>query len=202
MSLLYVTANPKEVHQSYGLQVGERFINSYRHEHPDETIETIDLFAETFPRLDQTVLSLWERHGSLSEAETASIENRYVKQFKRAEKVVFVTPLWNMSIPPEMKAYVDQLIVPGHTFNFTDKGIEGTAGGKKILHIQARGGVYSEEPMAGFEHGDRYLRTIFRLIGIKDYYHLPIEGTSTFPDEANSRLQQALDEAETLSKSF
>lgn len=202
MSLLYVTANPKEVHQSYGLQVGERFLHSYRSAHPNETIETLDLFTEAFPALDQTVLSLWERHGSLSDAEAASIENRYVKQFKRADKVVLVTPLWNMSIPPEMKAYVDQLIVPGHTFHFTDKGIEGAAQGKKLLHIQARGGVYSEEPMAGFENGDRYLRTIFRLIGIKDYHHLPIEGTSTFPDEAQARLQQTIEEAEKLAQSF
>ncbi|PNB70901.1 FMN-dependent NADH-azoreductase, partial [Pseudomonas sp. FW305-BF6] len=80
-----------------------------------------------------------------------------VTQFVEADKYVFVTPMWNFSFPPVMKSYIDAVCVAGKTFKYTENGPQGLLGGKKALHIQASGGVYSEGPAAGMEMGHRYI---------------------------------------------
>src|SRR5699024_3735453 len=60
-------------------------------------------------------------------------------QFVNADKYVFVTPFWNFSFPPVMKAYLDSVSVAGKTFKYTAEGPVGLLPDKKALHIQARG---------------------------------------------------------------
>ncbi|MGJ9382612.1 FMN-dependent NADH-azoreductase [Salipaludibacillus sp. CF4.18] len=199
MTLLYVTANPKKTADSFGLQLGEAFLKAYQQEKPEEKIDRLDLFKVTLPPLDTDAINMWERHGN---AEQKEVTNPFVEQFLEADRIVIVTPLWNMSFPPQVKAYVDHLIIPGKTFRFTDAGIKGLMQAKKIMHIQSRGGVYSKGKLQEFENSDRYLRTIFGLIGMKDYTHLFIEGTSTYPDEARARLQAAKERAKQLAIEF
>ncbi|PYZ91664.1 FMN-dependent NADH-azoreductase [Salipaludibacillus keqinensis] len=201
MTLLYVTANPKHTKESYGLQLAEYFMEEYLKQKPDENVERLDLFEVDLPPLGREALAMWERNGS-NTADTMIPSNPFVEQFLKAERIVIVTPLWNMSFPPQVKAYVDHLIIPEKTFRFTDKGIEGLMQNKKMIHIQSRGGVYSEGPLQAFEHGESYLRTIFGLIGLKDYHHLYIEGTSTFPDEVEERLEKAKEQAKSFVRVF
>jgi len=191
MTLLFVTANPKETSKSYGLQLADSFLAAYKEQNLSDPVEYLDLLNEVIPPLKPEQLAMWEQQGRAKPDDMKEVSNPYVEQFLRAERIVIVTPLWNMSFPPQVKAYVDQLIIPEKTFRFTDKGIEGLMQRKKMIHIQSRGGVYSEGPLQKFEHGDSYLRLIFGLIGLKDYHHLCIEGTSTFPDDALNRLEQA-----------
>ncbi|SES40255.1 FMN-dependent NADH-azoreductase [Salipaludibacillus aurantiacus] len=201
MSLLFVTANPKQVQESYSLQLGDYFLAEYLKHRPAEKVEKLDLFDADLPPLKREELALWERHGEGS-GEEESVSNPYVEQFLKADIIVIVTPLWNMSFPSQVKAYVDHLIIPGKTFRFTEAGIEGLMQHKKMVHVQSRGGVYSEGPLKFLEHGDSYLRTIFGLTGIKDYYHLFIEGTSTFPEEVNDRLMKSKKQASQLAETL
>jgi FMN-dependent NADH-azoreductase len=202
MTLLFVTANPKETRDSYGLQLAESFLATYKEQNPSDPVEYLDLFKEVIPPLNPEQLAMWEQQGRAKPEHMEEFSNPYVEQFLQAERMVIVTPLWNMSFPPQVKAYVDQLIIPDKTFQFTDKGIEGLMQQKKMVHIQSRGGVYSEGPLQKFEHADSYLRLIFGLIGLKDYHHLCIEGTSTFPDDVNERLEQAKEQGRMLAVEF
>ncbi|RKL67894.1 FMN-dependent NADH-azoreductase [Salipaludibacillus neizhouensis] len=199
MTLLYVTANPKKIEDSFGLQLGEAFLKAYQQEKPEEKIDRLDLFKVTLPPLDTDAINMWERHGNVEQKE---VTNPFVEQFLESDRIVIVTPLWNMSFPPQVKAYVDHLIIPGKTFEFTDAGIKGLMQTKKIMHIQSRGGEYSKGKLQELENSDRYLRTIFGLIGMKDYTHLFIEGTSTYPDEVGERLEAAKERAKRVVSDF
>jgi FMN-dependent NADH-azoreductase len=196
MSLLYVTANPKPVKESCSLQLGEHFLNAYKKSRPESEVVRLDLFAEKIPALEGEALAAWERNSE------EIVTNKYVDQFLRFDQVVIVTPLWNMGVPSPVKAYIDHLILPGKTFRFGENGIEGCMEGTRILHLQSRGGIYSEGKLAAFEHGDSYLRTIFRLVGVKKYEHIFVEGTSTYPEEAEERLNEAKRQAEALAGTF
>ncbi|MCR6098687.1 NAD(P)H-dependent oxidoreductase [Salipaludibacillus agaradhaerens] len=200
MTLLYVTANPKRVEDSYSLQLGKCFLDVFRKNCSDTDITQLDLFAVNIPPLEKEALAAWERFESIDR--DIPITNPFVEQFLQAEIVVFVTPLWNMSSPPQVKAYIDQLIIPKKTFCFTEEGIKGLAHDKTIVHIQSCGGVYSEGPLASLEHGNTYLQTIFSLIGVKNYHHVSIEGTSTFPQEVEERFEKAKEETRQLAKTL
>ncbi|SDO52096.1 FMN-dependent NADH-azoreductase [Alkalicoccus daliensis] len=196
MSLLYITANPKQMGESYGLQLGEHFLKHYQKLHPSSKVTKLDLFAEQIPPLEGDALAAWEKQSD------AEVTNTYVEQFLKYKQVVFVTPLWNMGVPSPVKAYIDHLILPGKTFRFGEKGIEGLLQDTRVLHLQSRGGIYSEGKLAAFEHGDSYLRTIFKLVGVKQYEHIYVEGTSTYPEEAVKRLEAAKLQAEKTAETF
>lgn len=174
--MLYIKANPKPEDQSFSLSVAREFLNTYRQQvSPDDEITEIDLYQVDIPYLDTDVFNGWGKlqQGMAFEQLTATEKtkvnaiNQFTDQFVAADKYVFVTPMWNFSVPPKMKAYIDTICVAGKTFKYTEEGPVGLLSNKKAVHIQARGGIYSEGPAKDFEFGDRYLRTVLTFLGVQ-----------------------------------
>lgn len=209
-TLLYITAHPNDHTTSYSLAVGKEFIDAYREAHPADTVTNLDLYSLNIPHLDADVFSGWGklRSGSafdaLSGDEKAKVNrlNELVDQFVAADKYVFVSPMWNFSFPPILKAYIDSICVAGKTFNYTETGPVGLLKDKKALHIQASGGVYSEGPAAGFESGVSYLKKIAAFLGIGSFDAIFVEGMSAAPDQAQAIKEQAANKAREAAKHF
>ncbi len=152
--LLYITANPKSVQDSFCLSIGETFLDAYRQANPNDEIIPLDLYRINIPFIDVDVFSGWGKlqQGMAFDQLTPEEKNivgqinQLCDQFAAADKYVFVTPMWNLSIPPNMKAYIDSICIVGKTFKYTEAGAVGLLTDKKAVHIQARGGVYSEGP--------------------------------------------------------
>jgi FMN-dependent NADH-azoreductase len=123
-------------------------------------------------------------------------------QFVEADKYVIVTPMWNLSIPPLMKAYVDAICVAGKTFKYTVEGPVGLLMGKKAVHIQARGGFYTEGPAKEIEMGDRYIRALMNFFGITDVESVIAEGMAAAPPQAESIKAKAIERAKRVAKTF
>jgi FMN-dependent NADH-azoreductase len=205
--VLYVTANPKPVEMSFGLRLGESFLDAYKQHSPNDTIERLDLYKEEIPLIDALVLGAWGKAAQNQEltAEEQRVlgrMNELVDQFLSADKVVFVTPLWNLSYPPMLKAYIDNIVIAGKTFKYTEQGPQGLAGGKRVVHIQARGGVYSEGPAVDFEFTNKYLQGIMGFIGITDYHHVFVEGMAATPDKADEIFAAAEQKAREVAAEF
>ncbi|ASS74180.1 FMN-dependent NADH-azoreductase [Tumebacillus algifaecis] len=209
-TVLYITVNPKAEEESFSLSVGREFVNAYREANPNDEVIELDLYKTNIPLIDPDVFSGWGKLQSgaafdaLSSEEQAKVArlNELADQFVAADKYVFVTPMWNLSYPPLLKAYIDAFCVAGKTFRYTEQGPQGLMGGKKALHIQARGGFYSEGPAADFEFGDRYLRAILAFVGITDTTTLAIEGMAAQPDNAGRIKEDAIVKAQELAKTF
>ncbi|WP_257351607.1 FMN-dependent NADH-azoreductase [Pseudalkalibacillus decolorationis] len=208
--VLYITANPKSVEESIGLSVGEEFIHAYREANPEDEVVRLDLYEYDIPYIDTDVFNGWGKlqqgtaYDELSVDEQDKVRriNALTEQFKNADKYVFVTPMWNFSVPPRMKAYIDTIAIAGQTFKYTAEGPVGLLGDKKALHIQARGGIYSEGPAAELEMGDRYIRNIMSFLGVNDAESLIAEGHAAMPDKADQIKNEAMEKAKTLAKQF
>jgi FMN-dependent NADH-azoreductase len=208
--MLYITANPKSDEQSYSLSVGRAFLEAYRTEKPNDEIIELDLYKMDIPYIDTDVFSGWGKlqqgkaFEELSAEEKSKVAkiNELTEQFISADKYVFVTPMWNFSIPPKMKAYIDTICIAGKTFKYTENGPVGLLTDKKAVHIQARGGIYSEGPAKEVEFGDRYMRAIFQFIGITDVQSIIVEGMAQMPNEAESIKQKAISKAQEAAKKF
>ena len=86
-------------------------------------------------------------------------------------------PLYNFSIPSQLKAWIDRVAQVGRTFKYTDKGPQGLAGGKTVIVASTRGGVYSAtEGGRAMEHQESYLQTVFGFFGITDVRFVRAEG--------------------------
>lgn len=123
-------------------------------------------------------------------------------QFINADKYVFVTPLWNLGIPPKMRAYIDTICIAGKTFRYTESGPIGLLKNKKALHIQARGGVFSKGPAKDLEFGDRYMRAILTFLGVTSIKSLIIEGVAQSPDKATEIKSKGIKVATQIAKDF
>ncbi|WP_409301042.1 FMN-dependent NADH-azoreductase [Peribacillus sp. SCS-155] len=208
--VLYITAHPHDKTLSYSMAAGDAFIESYREANPNDEVVHLDLYKMDIPQLDADLFSGWGklRSGSqfneLSETEQAKVSrvNELSEQFVSADKFVFVTPLWNFSFPAIMKAYLDCVAQAGKTFKYTEQGAVGLLTDKKALHIQARGGIYSEGPTAEFEMGNRYLSIMMNFFGVPSFDGLFIEGHNQFPERAEEIKQDGIARAKELGKSF
>jgi FMN-dependent NADH-azoreductase len=95
------------------MAAGTAFIETYKEVNPNDEVVHIDLYKENIPELDTDVFSGWGKLRSGSGFEELSAEekakvgrlNELSEQFMSGDKYVFVTPLWNFSFPPVMKAY-------------------------------------------------------------------------------------------------
>lgn len=205
--VLYITANPKTPDQSFGLKVGQAFVEAYREAKPDDEIVHLDLFNSDIPTIDIDVFNGWDKlshGGQLEEAELRKVEriNELTEQFISADKYVFVSPLWNLSIPPILKTYIDNICVAGKTFKYTDHGPVGLLQGKKAVHIQASGGIYSRGPAREMEFGNRYLLALLQFIGVTDVDSIFVEGMAYQPDNAETILRNAMAEAREKAAHF
>jgi FMN-dependent NADH-azoreductase len=210
VQVLYITAHPHDDTQSYSMAVGKAFIDSYKEVHPNDEIVHLDLYKEEIPHIDADVFSGWGKlqkgnaFEDLSETEKAKVGRltELSNQFIKADKYVFVTPMWNFSFPPLMKAYIDSIAVAGKTFKYTEQGPIGLLTDKKALHIQSRGGIYSEGPAAAMEMGHRYLEMIMQFFGVPSFEGLFVEGHAAMPDKAQEIKQNAITRAKDLAHTF
>jgi FMN-dependent NADH-azoreductase len=208
--VLYITAHPLNDTQSYSMAVGKAFIETYKEVNPDHEIVHIDLYKEYIPQIDADVLSGWEKLRSgkgfeeLSSEEKAKVGrlSELCEQFISADKYIFVTPLWNFSFPPVMKAYIDAVAAAGKTFKYSEQGPVGLLTDKKALHIQARGGFYSEGSAAEMEMGHRYLSVMMQFFGVPSFEGLFVEGHAAMPDKAQEIKENAIARAKELAHTF
>jgi FMN-dependent NADH-azoreductase len=120
-----------------------------------------------------------------------------IEEFLAADTVVIGAPMYNFTLPTQLKAWIDRILVAGKTFRYGENGPEGLAKGKRVIIALARGGIYSQGPAAALEHLETYLRGVFNFIGIEPEF-VVAEGLNLSPDHRNASLSQALDETVRL----
>jgi FMN-dependent NADH-azoreductase len=103
-------------------------------------------------------------------------------EFLAADTVVIGAPMYNFAIPSNLKAWIDRIAVAGKTFRYTEAGPQGLAGGKKVIVVSTRGGLYSEGPAAVMDHQESYLKTLFGFLGVNDVEFIRAERLGFGPD--------------------
>jgi FMN-dependent NADH-azoreductase len=209
-TVLYITAHPHDHQTSFSLAVGKEFIEAYREANPNDEVIYLDLYKVNIPHIDADIFSGWGklRTGStfdqLTDVEKSKVSrlNELVDQFVAADKYVFVSPMWNFSYPPVLKAYIDSFCIVGKTFKYTENGPVGLLGDKKALHIQASGGVYSQGPAADFESGHSHLSKIMKFTGVPSFEGIFVEGMAAAPDQAQAIKEKAIQQALEVAKRF
>ena len=135
---------------AYSARVAEAFLASYRETHPDDEVETFDIWAADLPGYDaSTAKAKYNVMKGLDHSDAeAEAWNRVVQtidHFKSADKYLLSVGMWNFSIPYRLKQYIDVIVQPGLTFGMTaDGGFEGLVTGRPAQLVLARGGIYGE----------------------------------------------------------
>ena len=112
-------------------------------------------------------------HHDLKHAQT------YIDEVLKATTIVVGAPMYNFSVPSQLKSWIDHILVAGKTFRYTANGPEPLIPhGKQVIIVSSRGGVYSEGVGVALDHQESYLRTALGFIGLKDVVIVRAEGVS------------------------
>ncbi len=148
----------------------------------DSALTYRDLAAQPLPHLTLDAF-----------ADTAVLD-----EFLAADTLVIGAPMYNFTLPSQLKAWLDRILIAGKTFRYTAEGPEGLAGDKRVIIALARGGFYDEgSPAAGLEHLRSYLRGVFNFIGIEPEF-VAADGLNMGPEQRESSVRQALGETVLL----
>ena len=124
----------------------------------------------------------------------AFADTTVVDEFLAADTIVIGAPMYNFTIPSQLKAWIDRIAIAGKTFQYGANGPEGLAKGKRVLIALARGGFYDEgSPAAAFEHLESYLRGVFNFIGIEPEF-VAADGLAVSPEQREESIKLALGE--------
>lgn len=124
-------------------------------------------------------------------------------EFLAADVVVIGVPMYNFGIPSTLKSWIDHLAVAGKTFSYSEAGVQGLAGGKRVVLASSRGGFYgSDSPAASLQHQESYLRGFFGFIGIAQVEVVSAEGVNYGPDHKQKALDGAVAEAANLGRTL
>lgn len=119
-------------------------------------------------------------------AEDKQLINELVDELKATDILVIGAPMYNFTVPTQLKAWIDRVLQAGVTFRYTESGSEGLLEGKRAIIASGRGGVYSNEEMSALDHQEAYLKTVLGFIGITDVDIVRAEGMA-ISDEAREQ---------------
>ncbi|MGA2058383.1 MAG: FMN-dependent NADH-azoreductase [Bradyrhizobium sp.] len=120
-------------------------------------------------------------------------------EFLAADTVVLGAPMYNFTIPSQLKAWIDRIVVAGQTFKYDAQGPKGLAGDKRVIVAISRGGFYGAgTPAAALEHLESYLRGIFGFIGVTKLEFISADGIQVGPEHREKALASALQAVTTL----
>jgi len=202
--LLAVKGHPLTSNESMSVKGLDAFIAKYKAENPNDEVEILDVFKADIPEIDEDIITAWGALGQGTEFTALTAEqqdkvtrfNTYTEQFLNADKVVIASPLWNLMIPARLKVWMDTVMVAGKTFRYTANGPEGLAAGKKVMHLQANGGVYGEN-----DPSSQYVKSIFGFVGA-DVDHIAVEGHAYDPSKKDEILADFIGKVETKAAGF
>ncbi|MDZ7891440.1 MAG: NAD(P)H-dependent oxidoreductase [Rhodoferax sp.] len=179
MKLLHIDSSILSAH-SVSRQLTKDTVAQWIANHPDTTVEYLDLAVDTPNHLSADSLGFRAPAGAeqtdVQKRENA-ISEALVTQFLAADVIVVGAPLYNFSVPSQLKSWIDRIAQAGRTFTYTEAGPKGLAGGKTVIVASTRGGVYSTNDWGrAAEHQESYLQTVFGFLGITDVRFVRAEG--------------------------
>ncbi|EKD27210.1 MAG: Acyl carrier protein phosphodiesterase-like protein [uncultured bacterium] len=201
-TLLYIETSPLK-ERSYSTMIATNFIETYKKEHPNDRVETIDLWSYFIPEFNGDTIKAKYRilHGQKHTPSESKAWRKIVdifEVFNSADKYLISIPMWNFGIPYKLKHYIDVITQPGLAFSYSpEEGYKGLVSNKPITVIYARGGEYSSNSqMQKMDVQKPYIETWLKFIGFTDIKSIIIE--PTLSNTENVEKAKAVAEIEVL----
>jgi FMN-dependent NADH-azoreductase len=196
MKLLHLDSSVLGPH-SVSRQVSAAVVDRLRRASPGLDVIYRDLAVTPLGHL--TGLHLAATQGATPEAslrEDFAAGQAMLDEFLAADIIVIGAPMYNFTIPSQLKAWIDRILIPGKTFKYGPQGVEGLAGNKRIIVAVSRGGFYgADTPAAVGEHLETYLRWVFAFIGVTNPEFISADGIQIGPEQREKAVASALQAA-------
>ena len=176
---------------SHSTVLAQQFSSQYLAQHANAQLVVRDLISEPIPHLDATIIGAFA-----SEEATRTPEQQAVLDFSQglidelanADAVVLGLPMYNFSVPCQLKAFMDQIARAGVTFKYTETGPVGLLNDKPVYVVAARGGIHEGQPS---DSQTALVKTFFAFIGLSNVQFIYAEGLNMGEDAQQKAYEQA-----------
>lgn len=160
--------------------------------HPDATVTRRDL-SEGIPAIDTDwfqAVRVGTETPTPAQQTRLDTANGILAEVQAADTLVIGLPVYNFTLPAQLKSWLDHLARAGVTFRYTAEGPQGLLTGKRaIVAYTAAGTPFGSD----LDHASGYLRHMLGFMGITDVTFVPADGLAMDRDAGMARAQQALD---------
>lgn len=196
MKLLYVDAcisvrGP----ESRTLKLGRAFLDGYLETHPEDTVSITDLSKIPIQAFDRAALEA--RDAKAGAGDFSGPEFQLAREFQSADKIVVVSPFWDLSFPAVLRIYIEHISACGLCYHYDETGCQGDCRAERLAYLTT-GGDY-EKPVS---LGVLYWKQLAEMFGIPRYDYVFAGGLDVVPEKAAELLEPALEKARKLGREF
>jgi FMN-dependent NADH-azoreductase len=173
MNVLHVIANPRPAETSSSKKLAFEFFAALTEKNPDVVVNNVDLYQNKPPYVSAEALNyFWGPVAnpayipSKAEETAANFSNNNAQALMDADVLVLTMPVWLNSMPAILKAWLDQVLVPGKMFEFGAEGLVPTHHLRTVVLLVSSDQVYKEGDVR--DGLTPALRAIFAYIGVED----------------------------------
>lgn len=177
--------------QSHSTVLANAFSANYLTQHSDMSLVIRDLVSEPLPHIDANIIGAFaSEDATRTPQQQAILDNSQalISELANADIVVLGLPMYNFSVPSQLKAYMDQVARAGVTFKYTEKGPEGLLKDKPVYVVAARGGIHEGQVS---DSQTAFIKTFFGFIGLQNVQFIYAEGLNMGPDAQQKAYEHA-----------
>ncbi|WP_106638563.1 FMN-dependent NADH-azoreductase [Allosphingosinicella vermicomposti] len=160
---------------------------------PGTTITIRDVGRDPLPHLVAETVAGIRNEVAETEAErqTRAISDALIEEMRTADLIVIGAPMYNFGISSTLKAWFDYVVRARVTFRYTENGPEGLMTGKRVIVIESRAGVYSDEASSAMDFQEPHLKGMLGFMGMTDVDFVRAEGLAFGEDVAEAAIRSA-----------
>lgn len=173
-------------------QLSRQVVDAWQAAEPSAVVTYRDLAADAISHFSSNTLVAAGTTAELRDAvqqHEAELSASTLAEFIAADAVVIAAPMYNFTIPTQLKAWIDRVAVAGQTFRYTEAGPEGLCGGKKVVIVSTSGGIHAGQA-SGIAH-EEYLKLVLGFLGITDIEIVRAEGLAYGEEVRNNAITAA-----------
>jgi FMN-dependent NADH-azoreductase len=206
-TLLHISASPRGA-ASESLTLANAFLEAYRAAHPQDKIETFDLWDGSLPAFGPAAaaakMAVFAGQTPTGEQAAAwqAAQDTFAR-FNAAERYLFSVPMWNAGVPYILKQFIDVVSQPGLVFSFDPiEGYTGLLRGKTAAVIYTSA-VYGpgRGPAFGMDFQAPFFEDWLRWAGIEDITAIHFRPNLATADAEGAR-RVALAQARAVGATF
>lgn len=191
-TLLHIDSSLFPQEGSASRDVAATFRKEWEARHPEGVVIYRDLSAEPLPHLGTlpAVAGFIPPTDQTPEQAAAfALRDSLAKEIEQADAILIGAPMYNLTIPSTLKAWLDHVIIMGRT-----TGETASTKGTPTVVIASRGGSYAPgTPREGFEFVQNYLEKVLGdMLGLDVEFIVP-ELTSARTNPAMAGLVEKAD---------
>lgn len=182
-TLLRIDCSPR-TKKSHSRRLADFIESKWLELYPRSTVLYRDLLKTNIPHISNDTIAGFHTPSSemtLILKEATALSDELISEFKQADEIIISSPLYNLSTPSVLKAYIDQIVRSGHTFEVkADGSYEGLLKGRKVHLALVMGANYTDDSYRLPDFQQAHLKAILGLIGLEVTNVFSLEGTADY----------------------